>query len=72
VLSGPRSIAIRSRAQYTPWKARIAGFVLLLLGIAGVVVILYDKGAAVDFFLFKILNIPAESLDATAQPIALG
>jgi hypothetical protein len=36
--------------QYTSSGARIAGTVLLLLGIAGLVAILGYKGSPVDFF----------------------
>jgi hypothetical protein len=36
--------------QYTPWRARIAGALLLLMGLAGLVAILSYKGGPIDFF----------------------
>jgi hypothetical protein len=36
--------------EYTPWRARIAGALLVLLGLAGLVAVLSYKGGPIDFF----------------------
>jgi len=46
----PRLFLSSFEEQYTPWRARVAGLVLFLMGCAGAIAILQYKGGPIDFF----------------------
>jgi len=46
----PRLFLSSLEEQYTPWRARIAGLLLFLMGCAGVIAILQYNGGPIDFF----------------------